>query len=406
VTGAPFAVASDLSVTGYVKNFFTVFDAPLIRSAIPLPDEPLDGAVSNRIRIDTAYRPNPWLSVHASYNVLPRIQDPSLFERPPNLSGFRFPTYRFADLDDRLYPDENDDVGSFGIFQNLDRAVVTLRTPLADLFLGRQAIAWGSARSVNPTDILIPFPFDELDTEDRIGVDAVRVRVPLGRMGEFDGGYVTGDDFDIEESAFFLRTMFSVARTDVAPLLVGFRENLLVGIDIARPIGGAGAWLEAAYVFADALGGDRAGSGNDYLRATLGADYALTGTLYGFIEYHISSAGAGDANRYLVSPAEPAYTDGAVYLLGRHYLIPGLAWQITPLLSLGGQFMTNLNDPSLLLAPSIEYNVAEDIYLAVGGFIGAGRSPESMADPGVPIRFRSEFGAYPDLYFSSFRVYF
>ena len=102
-----------------------------------------------------------------SYDIIPRIQDPSLFSGRPNVPA-NFPTYRLIDLEARLYPGSNGEVKTFGVFQNLDRILVTINMPWADLFLGRQAIAWGSSRVVNPTDVLAPYTFDELDPEDRV----------------------------------------------------------------------------------------------------------------------------------------------------------------------------------------------------------------------------------------------
>ena len=400
------AIAAGLSIHGYYKNFFVVYDAPGLAGQVPLPEELIKGAVTNRIRCNVSYRANDWLSLNVSYNLLPRIQDPSLLAARSNAA--RFPSYRFADLDRRLYPDNMEDVQSFAVFQNLDRALFTISIPSADVYLGRQAIAWGSARAVNPTDILVPFTFDELDSEDRRGVDALRLRVPLGFMGELDAGYVFGDDFVFDQSAFFLRGKFHAAKTDVSAMLIGFRENLLFGIDLARSIGGAGFWLEGAYVFTDALGENCTCSGADYFRGTIGLDYAFTGELYGFAEYHFSQAGADNPSAYLSLPDDPAYTDGAVYLWGRHYFIPGFSYQFTPLLIGSGQALINIEDPSVLVAPQLEYNIAEDIYLSAGAFIGIGKSPQGVLGEDLQplLTFRSEFGRYSDMYFTSFRVYF
>jgi hypothetical protein len=408
VSCIPAVLAGDISLNGYYKNFFVAYDSPRIDGPAEFPQEPILGAVTNRIRCNVFYRVNGLLSMSISYNIVPRVQDPSLFTSPQNTGESRFVSYRFADLDARLYPRRDEDMHSFGVFQNLDRAVLIVSTSSADLYLGRQAIAWASARVVNPTDILAPLTFDELDTEDRRGVDAARLRVPLGFMSEIDAGYVFGDDLVFDQSAFFLRGKFYAVKTDISSMLVGFRKNLLVGLDLARSIGGAGVWLEAAHVFTDALGDNHCGSADDYFRATLGLDYVFTGTLYGFVEYHFSQAGTGNADQYSSLFAQTAYTDGAVYLLGRHYLIPGFSYQITPLLIASGQALINIKDLSLLIAPNLEYNIAEDIYLAAGAYIGIGRSPQASqgTNQRPPVVLRSEFGGYSDMYFTSFRIYF
>ena len=402
------AFGSRFSLTGYYKNFFVVFDPPaVVDSSTATSSERPRGMVSNRLRLTIFYDPSEWLSFSLSYNVLPRIQDPALSEESLVVAQVDPYRYRFNDFCRMLYPEE-DEPGSFAVLHNLDRAFLTIRTGPADIFIGRQAIAWGSARVINPTDVVAPFTFDELDTEDRVGVDAVRVRIPIGFMGELDSGCIFGEDFEFKKSAFYIRGKFYAAKTDFTFLLLGFAENLLAGWDVARSLDGAGFWLEGAYVFVDAFRKEREGEGNNYLRTTIGLDYSFSGKTYGFLEYHFSSAGANRSEDYLLNLFKPGRLEGAVYLMGKHYLIPGASYQVTPLITFTGQALINMSDPSLFFAPHVEYNISPNIYLSAGAFIGIGRRP-GMLDHGASVldkRFRSEFGGYPDIYFSSFRVYF
>ena len=386
---------ADLQISGYYKNFSTGLNSPL-------PDSPIIGAVNNHLRLNCAYALTDALSFDLSYDFAPRIQDPSLFSESPIAATTDSLRYRVVDFDSAIYPGENDPVGSFGIFQNLDRASIAYSANFADITIGRQAIAWGSARVINPTDVIAPYTYGELDTEDRIGVDAIRVQIPIGVLGEFDTGYVFGEDFAVEKSAFFLRSQLNAVETDFSIVLLGFREHLMTGFEIARGIGGAGFWLEAAYVYANAFDSEN-GEAENYLRASIGLDYSFGGVAYGLIEYHFSGAGAGEPEDYLANLTQPAYSDGGVYLMGRHYFVPGLSCQITPLISLSGVLLLNTSDPSVFPSLQIEYNFAQDIYLSAGGFIGIGKRPETEDDE---TQFRSEFGGYPTLLFSSFRIYF
>ena len=385
----------DLQISGYYKNFSTGLNSPL-------PDSPIIGAVNNHLRLNCAYALTDALSFDLSYDFAPRIQDPSLFSESSIAATTDSLRYRVVDFESSIYPGENDPVGSFGIFQNLDRASIAYSANFADITIGRQAIAWGSARVINPTDVIAPYTYGELDTEYRIGVDAIRVQIPIGVLGEFDTGYVFGEDFAVEKSAFFLRSQLNAVETDFSIVLLGFREHLMTGFEIARGIGGAGFWLEAAYVYANAFDSEN-GEAENYLRASIGLDYSFGGVAYGFIEYHFSGAGAGEPKDYLANLTQPAYSDGGVYLMGRHYFVPGLSCQITPLISLSGVLLLNTSDPSVFPSLQIEYNFAQDIYLSAGGFIGIGKRPETEDDE---TQFRSEFGGYPTLLFSSFRIYF
>ena len=363
------------------------------------------GVVVNRLRFNLSYAPTDSLSLAFAYDFTLRVQDPLLFvgagSPSPYAVGTHSSSYRIADLDSPIYPSAEDPVGSVGIYHNLDRAAVQFSTDFADFSIGRDAIAWGSARIINPTDIIAPYTYDQLDTEDRVGVDAVRVRIPVGVMGEVDTGYILGNNFDFDKSAVFLRTQLNAAETDFSILLLEFQRDLLIGLDVARGIGGAGFWLETAYVLVEPFDDAPDVSGN-YLRTSVGLDYSFGGETYGFIEYHFSGAGATQPENYLANLAQSAYTRGGVYLLGRHYLAPGFTHQLTPLISFSGQMLFNLSDPSTFVAPQIAYNVAEDIHLSVGGFVSIGKRPKN----GESSEFQSEFGSYPNLFFSSFRVYF
>jgi hypothetical protein len=393
---------------GYLKNFSIVYSLPNTRAHFFSASPSTLGSVSNRLRLDAAYDVIPWMNIDLSYNLVPRIQDPLLFAQDLFAFSINPFGYRFDDLDEYLYPDERDDISSFAVFQNLDRALLSFRLPDADVYVGRQAIAWGSAHVVNPTDVIAPFAYTELDTENRIGVDAVRIRIPLGFMGEIDAGYVAGSDFDLRESAVFLRGKYYVARADVSAMAINFQQNLLIGFDIARAIGGAGFWFEGAWVGVDAFTNNGNGSGDNYVRVSTGADYSFSSKTYAFVEYHFNQAGSNDAAEYIGALSTTAYREGTVYLLGEHYLIPSISYQFTPLITGTAELITNLGDPSVSLTPYLDYNVAQNVYLAVGAYLGIGKGPRVNLTGGLIPRaeLQSEFGAYPDFYYLSFRVYF
>jgi len=402
-------IGGQLELGGYFKNFSVAFDYPSYDLLGNEYDRPLSGVVSNTLRINSRWRLGESVLMHGSYAVSGRIEETgtslfSLFSRQSSDYG-----YRFKDIDQRLYPSEGDAVDNFAVYQNLDRLQATYKASHFDLIVGRQAIAWGSARTINPTDVVAPYVFNELDTEDRIGVDAIRVRIPLGFMGEIDAGYIAGKDFEWERSAFFTRGKFYADETDFAVVFSGFRGNMMVGIDIARSIGGAGTWLEAAYVKPDLFTDEDADGEGSYFRLSTGMDYSFASGTYFFAEYHYNGAGTTDTDEYLSKLGEIAYNEGNVFQLGEHYLIPGLSYQITPLIVSTIEVLANVTDPSAILAPAVDYNIAENVYVAAGAFVGLGEKPD-VAEEGViaipTLKLRSEFGSYTDVYYCSVRIYF
>jgi hypothetical protein len=145
-------------------------------------------------------------------------------------------------------------------------------------------------------------------------------------------------------------------------------------MDIARSIRGAGFWAEAAYVIPDFFKEGR--NDSDYFRLSTGLDYNFSGKMYGFAEYHFSSAGKSKPENYTEFFQSSAFQDGSVYLLGKHYLGIGLTYQVTPLIPFSGLVLLNINDGSFTLAPQVEYNIAENIYLSAGSYLGFGKKAE------------------------------
>ncbi|UCH93522.1 MAG: hypothetical protein JSV88_25065, partial [Candidatus Aminicenantes bacterium] len=215
-------------------------------------------------------------------------------------------------------------------------------------------------------------------------------------------------DFKFQNSAFYIRGKTYLLKTDAALLLMGFRENLLIGLDITRAIGGAGAWFEAAYVDPDFFNKDKEQLSDEksYFRASVGIDYTFSGKLYGFFEYHYNSAGKKKPGDYTDVFYSTAFTEGATYLMGQHYLNLGMTYQVSALIPFTGLVFINLNDGSVTLSPMLEYNIAENIYLAGGAYLGIGKRPEIVDLNSGTFRFHSEFGAYPAMFYTSFRVYF
>lgn len=408
ILAASTAEAERLSLSAYFKNYSIAVHPPDYGNSADPKTDPM-GSMNNRLRLNATYRQSRRLTFSTSYDISARLQHRDLFNNNLFSVGLVSGRYRVADLDRQISPTDNKTPASFAIYQNLDRLNVGMAFPHFDLILGRQAIAWGSARAVNPTDILAPYAFNELDTEDRPGVDAARIRVPIGFMGELDAGYVAGKDFKADGSAWYFRGKYYLLHTDISAVVVRFNHHLMTGFDLARAIGGAGFWTEIAWVDVDAFDANHCSGYNNYFRGSIGGDYSFSGNTYAFIEYHFNQVGSNQADEYHQILSHPAYSDGAVYLMGQHYLIPGVSWQVSPLVTAGGQILANLGDPSLLVAPNLEYNIAENVYLSAGAYVGIGSAPSVTIEEISQLRwlqFDSEFGAYSDVYFVSLRAYF
>jgi hypothetical protein len=354
------------------------------------------GIASNSLRISGSFYPSEWLAFEGAYRVFPEVRSPSLAEGGVVAPKAPVAEYRVDDLPSRAFPPEEENADNAAVYQDLDRAFATVSLPFADIDLGRQAISWGSARVVRPTDVIVPFSFAEVDTEYRRGVDAARVRIPIGSFNEIEVGAIFGEEFAPGQSAFYLRPGFYLWETDLTLLGMAFRENLLGGLSLSRAVGEAGAWAEAAYVVPD--------SADDYLTASVGADRNVDSDVYGYVEYHFNGAGARSPGDYPSTATGPAYSEGNVYLVGRHYLAVGGTYSAVPLVPMDALVVINLTDGSGELTLSAEYNFKENVYVSGGVLLGVGPEPETVG--GVPTRYRSEFGAYPETFYTQIKLYF
>jgi len=381
--------ANHLEYGGYWKNFFTYNHYPDFYN---VTDDV--GSYNQTGRINLSIIPADRLSFNLSYNLSFRIRDNNL-----NTLEDLYPTknngYRVIDLDDDLFRSD-DPASNFSIAQNFDRLYIRYSS-FADLYIGRQAIAWGAARMINPTDIIAPYNFDALDTEERIGVDGVRIKIPVGLMHEIDCGYIAGKDFDPDSSAIFIRPKFYLYEKDFSFTFLKFNKNdYLYGFDLMGSILDAGLWFEIAYSTIE-ISSD---NNEKTVRMSIGSDYTmLDGELYLAAEYHFSDVGENDAAKYIDNYSKPSFVKGLVPFMGKNYFIPSVSYQFTPLISGSANIFWNLGDLSAVISPALEYNVAQDLYLSAGGYLGLGKQ-------GTITDAKSEFGNYPDMFFTTFRYYF
>ncbi len=347
---------------------------------------------SNITRAALISTPAEWVTVEVAYSIAPSVSD--LNRRALAFNEPSVDRYRLIDVPELISEYEYGSVS-----QNIDRVTAQFRTPFADITAGRQAISFGSGRFFNPTDVFSPFSYQSLNKEEKTGVDALRVQVPIGKMSEIDFGYVIGEEGNWKKSAAFIRGKFDLKGTDLSIIAMEYKTHFMTGINISSSVKGAGVWLEAAYTFSNLL--EKYDNDNDFFRISAGADYYFSGDFYLFGEYHYSSAGTIDKKDYLFNSRtkESAYKDGGVYLLGEHYFAPGFSWQVHPLVSLSLAVLMNLTDPSAMISPKISFSLDENIMVDIGASINAGKRIKNS-------ELESEFGAYPDFYYLSARLYF
>ncbi|MBC7539444.1 MAG: hypothetical protein H7281_11530 [Bacteriovorax sp.] len=374
------------ALNGSYKTYFSESQNP--------NESSLHNSLTNTFRPKFTWTPNESYTFYSAYALSANLQKKSLLNPVPEPKR----DYRVVDLDSELYTSSHSSSSSFLVNQNLDRLYMSYSSSGFNLNIGRAPIAFGSAKIVNPSDVLTPISYQTLDKEERVGVDTIRMNYSLGPLSLIDAGYVVGNKFKSSKSAAFLRLKSNFFETDISTMLMNFQENFLIGVDLARSVGNASAWFESAYVIPKYFNDNDNLHLKNYFRATLGMDYKLTSSIYSYVEYHYNGAGTHDPKKYIFQQTNIAYSEGGVTLQGVHYLIPGMTYEISSLWKVTGQCLFNANDLSIFNNISVEHNFAQDVFIDLGAYIPFGAKTRLTQN--------SEFGIYPKIIYSSLRFYF
>lgn len=288
----------------------------------------------------------------------------------------------------------------------IDRLFFSFSLPGADIVVGRQAVGWGMGRLWSPLDVFAPLTATDIDREERRGIDAIKLTLPFSQTAFLEvvlaAGLHTTDDGDDEITwsasslAWLLR--WNLWGLDWMLMAGKVGPDRVVGAGLSGQIRGVGVRGEVTST----------GDGDEPVtRATLGVEFGTSINLIGVIEYHYNGFGVLHTGEYLGAATALAsrLVRGQVSGLARHYAGATLAYQPITELSIALVYIQNLQDGSLVLGPSIEYSISDEVRLSLSGFIPLGRDARWQTSGGLPqLRPHSEFGLSPQLYVLTLRV--
>ena len=280
------------------------------------------------------------------------------------------------------------------LWHDVDRLALTFRAGGADITAGRQAITWGLAYLFPVADLWAQFSPFELDTEEKPGIDAVRVLAYPAAGLELDG--VVAARGRAEDWSAGLRATFELPSADVYAAAGKFWNQAML-------LGGIAYVLDVSTLRAEAvLPWDLDDGEFDRPRVTLGVD-RLSQRLRLTAEYHHNGTGVTEPAAYVAQLASPHIARGESYLLARHYLGGAASWIVDrdERLSLSLSALLNLHDGSAALTPIASWSFGQNASVSAGAVQSVGARPTL-----VPPKLESEFGAYGMLWFARVSVYF
>jgi len=260
--------------------------------------------------------------------------------------------------------------------QKLYRCNLNYSLPDGDIKIGRQKIPWGVARVWNPTDPFNPIDFANIEREERTGVDAVSLDLPLSELAGLNLVYVEGMNSD----SVGARLRANQGGADYSCSAAKLGDNYWLGFDLAGQVCGAGVRSEIAFT--------KARTEADYLRLVLSYDYNFTNSMYFLAEFYYNGQGKNDTADYQWN----RLFSGEISNLARYYGFVGVTYDISPLLKGGLYFIYNIDDASRYANPFMEYSMAENVLFAIGSHIMGGKTG-------------SEFGDFSNIYYTQIKCY-
>lgn len=297
---------------------------------------------------------------------------------------------------------DNDD---YVLQQRLFRAFATLYLGGSQLTAGRQRIAWGTGYVWNPTDLLNPTNPIAIERDEKDGVDALYLEVPLDALSRLEVALAPVDAF--RKTSFALRSTVNLRGYDLS-LMAGsfqqqrfalrfvvpeltlwqatpfYRRETVVGADFAGYLWGAGFRGEFAYTWQP-----QSAPKHSYARLVLNLDYNFPGDVYGMAEFYVNGQGTTDKSQYDLL----ALLRGDMLNLARHYFALVAGKSLSPLWRADFYGIANLDDGSALAGPAITYSLATnfDVHASAYLFLGG-------AD--------TEFGRAGNSFFASLQYFF
>ncbi len=301
----------------------------------------------------------------------------------------------------RNWLDDSELTHSTRIGYEVDRAVYKRRFENMTLGLGRQPIDWGSGRFWQPLNVFGAFSPTALDTDFKVGLDAIVLDAYPSDFSTLTAAYVLTPQHDaslVNSGALYYRSQ--LGEGGELSLLVGqVLDNDVFGGSYESALGGMGWRIEAAYYQPD--------QGDDFVFWIGGIDYQFNdGTLIA-VEWHDNGFGADKEDEVASIAGGSISNYGLQPQLSRRLLGVSLGRDLTPLLH--GDYtllMSSLKDAqrshhrSLLHQLNLTYSVSNESDLLISMLLANGRGLDTSGQP------QSEFGHLPAALTLRLRFYF
>ncbi|BCS98264.1 hypothetical protein DSLASN_38960 [Desulfoluna limicola] len=250
----------------------------------------------------------------------------------------------------------------------LDRLSLNWELRQADIRIGRQAVTWGGGLLFNPMDLVNPFSPTDTLRDYKTGDDLASLR------------YTHGGGYELQVIARPGRNAVSGEVTSeastVASKLHGIYGTLEADILVARNrgygvsgVGVSGYAGDAAWRYDLVVSDENDGTLSTVANMDL-SWVAWNKNWYGLLEFYHNGYGTTDYGDALTDEASlDRLARGEVFTLGKNYVATRLQVEVHPLVNLAMTAITNIDDPSGLLQPTLVWDARDNVRLDAGALI-------------------------------------
>lgn len=238
----------------------------------------------------------------------------------------------------------------------VDRLQLSYYSGLWEVSLGRQRINWGKSFVWNPNDLFNAYAYLDFDYEERPGTDAASVSYNWSYASSVQLGYRIGDSVDESVIAGMFRG--NIGAYDVQIIAGSYYEQWVLGGGFSGYLKDSGLYGEVSYFHEKKDLKNNRG----HITATLGADHMFRNAVYlsGELLYN---GGYNTVTSPLLQLTTPPTADNLFISKSGIYL--NSSYQLSPLTTLSGGFLSSFTESVYILIPQISYSVSENMDLLV-----------------------------------------
>ncbi len=265
------------------------------------------------------------------------------------------------------------------LYHRLDRLNLRWTGQRATVRVGRQALTWGNGLIFNPMDLFNPFSPVAVQKDYKTGDDMLHIQMPASR-GEVQMLYLPRRDPDSgdvrdDQSSYAAKWHLTLNTLEMDVMAARHYNDILLAAGAVGYLGEAAWRVDTLYTRLDDHRDQR-----DCWQVVANLDYAwlwFGKNIYGLAEFYYNGLGLGhgDYDRALAdTQLSRRLARGELFTLGRTYLAGQLRAELHPLLQTSLITIVNLADPSAILQPQLEWDLATDWQLIAGASLYCGGS--------------------------------